>query len=253
MRPKQLIPTVKNFTKDHFSEIMLGIGLSGFSATLIMAVKATPKAIRILNEEASLTNDGEIVYPAKLQCVKLCWKVYLPTAIVGSASMACIIAAFSRNAKQKAAIATAYGLSEAAFREYRGKVIDMIGEKKEREVRDAIAKDRVDNNPASAQGIIVTDKGNTLCYDSMSGRYFRSDIDKIRKIENEMNRLILSNGYISLNDLYYELGLPNIKIGDGLGWNYEHGLIDISFSAQLSEDEVPCLVMDFNNAPSPDF
>lgn len=253
MKPTKCLATAKQFTKDHLSEIMLGLGLSGFSATVIMAVRATPKAVCILNEVATVTDEGEIVYPKKSECVKLCWKLYLPAAVMGGVSTACVLAAFTRNSKKTAALATAYSISEAALREYRGKVIETIGEKKEHEIRDAIAKDRVDSNPASTQGIIVTDKGNTLCYDAMSGRYFRSDIDKIRKIENEMNRHILANGYISLNDFYYELGLPNIKIGDQLGWNYERGLIDLSFSAQLSEDEVPCLVMDFNNAPSPEF
>ena len=111
-----------------------------------------------------------------------------------------------------------------------------FGEKKERGVRDAIAKDKIDKNPVSNSEVYITKKGDTLCYDTISGRYFKSDIDKIKKIENELNRRLISEMYISLNEFYYELGLQCTKTGNDLGWNVGEGLIDIRFSAQISED-----------------
>ena len=67
--------------------------------------------------------------------------------------------------------------------------------------------------------VIVTEKGNTLCRDSISGRYFKSDIDKIKKVVNELNRQLIHQNYISLNEFYYELGLDSTKNGSYLGWN----------------------------------
>ena len=78
--------------------------------------------------------------------------------------------------------------------------------KKEQSVKDAIAKDKLEQNPIVSREVIITEKGNTLCYDVISCRYFRSDIDKIKKIENELNRRMRDDMYISLNDFYYELG-----------------------------------------------
>ena len=79
---------------------------------------------------------------------------------------------------------------------------------------------------------IITDKGNTLCFDSLSGRYFKSDIDKIKRAVNNLNRELTYDMYVSLNDFYDELDLDHTKIGDELGWNLDDGLIDVYFGSQ---------------------
>ena len=129
----------------------------------------------------------------------------------------------------------------------------MFGEKKHETVKDAIAKDKIEKNPIAMQEVIITEKGNTLCYDVLSGRYFKGDIDKIKKAENELNRQMRDEMYISLNDFYYEIGLENIKLGDELGWNINEGYIDLSFSSQLASDGTPCLVIDYAVAPRYDY
>jgi hypothetical protein len=150
-------------------------------------------------------------------------------------------------------LAAAYTLSETARIDYKKKVAEVVGEKKEREVRDAIAKDKIERDPVESKEIILTEKGETRCYDSLSGRYFKSDIDILNKAVNELNRRMIDQSYMSLNDYYYEIGLPDIKIGDMLGWRVDQGLIGLDFSAQLSNDGVPCLVVDFEDAPKYDF
>lgn len=137
------------------------------------------------------------------------------------------------NARRNAALATAYTLSESALKDYQGKVIEMFGEKKNEAVKDAVAKDKVEKNPVVTREVIITEKGNTLCYDAISGRYFKSDIEKIKKAECELNRQMLDDMYVSLNDFYYEIGLDSVKLGDELGWNVDSGYIDLSFSSQL--------------------
>ena len=83
----------------------------------------------------------------------------------------------------------------------------------------------------------------------MFGRYFKSDIDALKKIENELNRRMFSESYISLNDFYYEVGLDGVDAGEDLGWNIDKGYIDLDFSSQLSSDGQPCLVVSFNIPP----
>ena len=130
---------------------------------------------------------------------------------------------------------------------------ETYGEKKEKEVRNAIAKDKIEKNPVSSNEVILTKKGDTLCYDALSGRYFKSDIEKLKRCMNEINRQILNDGSASLNDFYYEIGLDSIKIGDDLGWDTRQGLVDIDFSSQLASDGTPCLVLDFSIAPVYDY
>jgi hypothetical protein len=64
---------------------------------------------------------------------------------------------------------------------------------------------------------------------------------------------MLSEMYISLNDFYYELGLKKTNDGDSLGWNIEDGLLDIHFSALITEDNEPCVVIDYHVAPKHKF
>ena len=101
--------------------------------------------------------------------------------------------------------------------------------------------------------MIVTQKGNSLCYDAFSGRYFYSDIEKIKRTENEFNRRLLQEDYLSLNEFYYELGLSGTYIGDRLAWRADRGLVETNFSAQLAEDGTPVLVLEFITPPSYDY
>jgi hypothetical protein len=237
---------VRTAMKKHSPEILTGIGIAGMITTTVMAVRATPKAL-ILIEERKEEIDVDKLTPIEL--IKTTWTCYIPAAITGGLSIICLIGASSVNARRNAALATAYTLSESALKEYQEKVIETIGEKKEQTVRDAIAKDRIDKNPVSSREVIITEKGNTLCYDAISGRYFKSDIDKIKKAENELNRRMRDEMHISLNEFYYEIGLNPIGIGDDLGWNIDHGYIELSFSSQLADEGTPCLVIDYQVAP----
>jgi len=234
----------------HSPEILTGIGIAGMITTTVMAVRATPKAIKLIEEEKDRQNKESL---KPIDIIKTTWKCYIPAAITGGLSIACLIGASSVNARRNAALATAYTLSESALKEYQEKVIETIGKKKEQSVRDAIAKDRIDKNPVSSREVIITEKGNTLCYDSISGRYFKSDIDKLKKVENELNRRMRDEMYISLNEFYYEIGLNPISIGDDIGWNIDRGYIELNFSSQLTDDGNPCLVIDYQVTPRYDY
>lgn len=253
--------------KKHSPEILTGIGIAGMITTTVIAVRATPKALILIEEEKERQNCelleeaeesgddkcSQITNLQPLEVIKTTWICYVPAVITGSISILCLIGASSVNARRNAALATAYTLSESALKEYREKVVETIGEKKEQAVRDSVAKDKIEKNPISNQEIILTQKGDTLCYDVISGRYFKSDIDKLKKAENELNRRMISEMYISLNDFYDEIGLTGVSVGDDLGWNISAGFIDIHFSSQLAEDGTPCLVIDYHIAPRYDF
>lgn len=263
---------MKEAMKKHSPEILTGIGIAGMISTVVMAVKATPKALALIEDETHTrlkngsqdeegnisglqknTNTkskvfGEYRLPAK-DIVKTAWACYIPTAVMGTLSILCLAGASSANVRRRTALAAAYTLSESTLKGYQEKVVEAIGEKKEQEVRDSVAKDIVEKNPVSSREVIITEKGNTLCLDAVSGRYFKSDIDKLKKAENELNRRMRDETYISLNDFYYEIGLDEISIGDNLGWDIDSGYIDLEFSSQLNEDGTPCLVVSYRVAP----
>ena len=242
--------SLKTAIKKHSPEILTGIGIAAMITTTVMAVRATPKALILIEERKEEIGAEKL---EAMDMVKTTWACYIPAAITGTLSVACLIGASSVNARRNAALATAYTLSESALKDYQGKVIEMFGEKKNEAVKDAVAKDKVEKNPVVTREVIITEKGNTLCYDAISGRYFKSDIEKIKKAECELNRQMLDDMYVSLNDFYYEIGLDSVKLGDELGWNVDSGYIDLSFSSQLASDGTPCLVIDYSVAPRYDY
>lgn len=246
---KGFIKSAKGFVSEHSPEILVGLGVTGYITSIALAVNATPKALKMVDDAEKVK--GEPLTTAEK--VKVAWKPFIPTVVTATVSTICVIGGASVSSKRNAALAAAYTLSEKTLATYKEKVIETIGEKKEKEIREKISQDKVDEKPVSNSTVVVTKKGETLCMDSITGRYFRTDLDKIRKAVNELNRDMVNHNYISLNNLYGAIGLEYIKNGDRLGWNLDDGLIDLSLDTCLTEDDEPCVVIEFTPAPKYDF
>lgn len=245
----KIIGEIRSTAAKHSPSILTGLGIASMITTTFLAVKATPKALRLIDERKNHENIDEL---APVDVVKTTWKCYIPAVATGTFGVACLIGANSVNAKRNAALATAYKIAETSLSEYREKVIETIGEKKEKTVREAVAKERVDKNPVKPSEVIVVENGNTLCFDPLSGRYFKSDINKIRKAENAVNKRMWSEMSISLNEFYDELGLDHVDFGGMMGWNVDNPM-DLSFSSILDKDNNPCLAIDYLIPPKYEF
>ena len=243
----QLMRVAKTSITKHSPEILTGIGIAGMITTTVLAVKATPKAIRLI-EEAKEEKGEDLT---KAETVKTCWKAYIPAAAICVASTACLIGASSVSIRRNAMLATAYKLSETAFSEYKEKVVETIGDEKEKIVREKVSEERIKKNPLTKNEIIMTDYGDTQFYETLSGRYFKSDIEQIKKVVNYLNKDMLQDmfGTISLNEFYDELELERIDLGDELGWRVDKGLIEIDFTSKIADNGKPCIVLDYINAP----
>lgn len=266
---KQGFKSVLKVVDDHSPEILTGIGVAGFVTTTVLAVRVTPKAIENIDNEKTRRKHEMIEYLGDdvdeeikelrirdamkltpIDYIRVTWKEYLPVVIAGTASTVCILGASRINIRRNATLAAACTLSESRFSEYKSKVKELIGDKKEQNVRDEIAKDRIDADPVCDEDVVHTNKGETLCYDALSGRYFYSDIDEIKRSINLLNHQLLYDETVSLNDLYDLLGLEPNKTGEDFGWNRDmNGLVEPSFSSQLASNGVPCVVLDFIEGP----
>lgn len=270
----EIIKTAVNkfgtFVSKNSSSILTGFGVAGLVTTAALAGWATYRAMLDAQEENAkrmeeyekelekaqeFDSDTEEIGPELIEgkeLVRYYWKYYIPAGVMGLISCGCIIGADRMNLKQKAALASLYSISESRFKEYKEKVIDTLGKGKEQNLVDAIQKERIDQNPPKDNQIIITGKGTVKCFDAFSGRYFWSDIENIRRVQNDLNQALISDMWISLNDVYYALGLKGIKLGDEMGWNVDN-LIDFDFSSQLDTDGTPVLVMDYRVGPRHDF
>lgn len=231
--------------------ILTGIGITGMIGATFMAVKATPKALYLIEAKKE---ESEVEELTPVETIKTCWKCYIPATLTTVVSAVCLIGASTVSAKRNAALATAYSISEAALREYQEKVVEVIGEKKEKAVRDAVAKDQIERDPVTKSEVVIIDSNsNTLCYEPLSGRYFKSTIDKIKKAEIKLDRQMIQEMYVSLNDFYWEIGLDGTDLGDKMGWNLSKGYMDLSFSSQLADDGTPCAVIVYGIPPVYDY
>jgi len=246
----KFIKDTGTFMSKHTPELLTGFGIAGMITTTILAVKATPKALALIEKEKERQWVDEL---KPVDVVKTTWKCYLPATILGAASVGCLVGSSAVSLKRNAVLATAYKLSETALTEYKDKVVETIGEKKEKLVREAVAEDKVKQTPVKNNEVIVTGKGKTLCLEPTSMRHFESDAETIRRAVNELNRRMRDEMYISLNEFYYELGLEGTDLGDMMGWNINIAYIDVTFTSALTPNDEPCLALVYNTAPIYDF
>lgn len=270
----QIVKNLGGVFSKNSPTILTAAAVAGVITTTILGVRATPKALAVIDDHLWALYDDEVEDQDALSFAEwlgvdmesyswrektkllsrkekltLTWKLYLPTAGVGLATIGCIVGANHISLRRNAALASLYGITEAAFREYQSKVVETIGKNKELKVRDEISKDTIKRNPPGTNEVIFTGKGEVMCYDSLSGRYFKSDIEAIRKSVNELNRNLFTDMFLTLNELYYAIGLSGTKLGDQMGWDIDRGMVEIDFSAQLTEDGEPCLVLNYNIEP----
>lgn len=253
MKKFNMLKKIRKGIIKHESEILIATGITGMIWSTVMAVKSTPKAMKLIEQRKKELEYLENEKLSVKETVKTTWKLYLPSIITTTLSAGCIITSNCINTRRNAALATAYALSERTLTTYRDKVIETIGDSKEKEIREKISQDAVVNNPITNSQVIIASKGNTLFMDSISGRYFRSDIDKIRKAINEMNRRINLQNYVSLDEFYSEIGLDSTNISNNVGWNLDSGLIDIKFDTCMADNDEPCIVLDYYVEPRFEF
>lgn len=239
--------SVRANTIKHSPEILTGVGIAGMVTTTILAVRATPKALQKIEEKKDEICENELTY---IEAVQATWKCYIPAATTGVFSIACLIGASSVNARRNAALATMYKISETAYTEYRDKVVETIGEKKEKTIREKVSADHIKNHEFKDEEIIDTGKGKALFLEPLSGRAFLSDWNAIEKAAIEINKQMQQGmgGYASVNDWFDELGLDHVDLGVNVGWN-AYNLVKLGKHPAETANGIACHEISYYNAP----
>jgi hypothetical protein len=246
MNIESIFKNLKKTAIDNSPLILTYLSVAGVLSTTILAVKATPKAIKSLEAATKIDNSGEKLSPK--QVVKYTWRHYAPAAMSGVFTISCIVGANHISARRNAAIMTVYTIAETTLKEYQAKVKEHVGDVKAKQFKDDIVKEHLLDTPMATSQVHITGMGETLCYDSFTGRYFKSDMETIRRAQNDINAKIISDMYASHNDFYSLIGLERTKYGDELGWNVDN-LLDIEFSSHLASDGKPCLCLEYVSSP----
>lgn len=242
------LPTL--FLKRNAPTILTVIGAGGVIATSVMAVKATPKALKLL-EHAKEEKGEELT---TWETVKTAAPMYIPAAVTGVSTIACIFGANILNKRNQASLVSAYALLDSTYKKYRAKAIELYGEEGDKRIIEEVAKDDLaveDIHPAEQR---------QLFYDTTSMRYFESTIEAVQQAEFDLNARLLATGYAALNHFYGLLDIPQVEYGDRIGWTtytrgWQDGCTQIVFDHRkiLLDDGLECYLLEIVTEPSMEY
>lgn len=248
IRLASLAGTARKLVIDNAPTILTSIAVVGVVTTTFMAVKATPRALKIIEVAQQRNGDILLTPQERLRLIAPC---YIPASAMGVATIACIIGANSVHVKRQAALISAYSLIENRFQDYQTKVSETIGKNKEQKVRDELAQEDVDKHPPTKGNIILTGNGDHLFKDSLSNQYFESTYEKVKRAENDLNRRLIHEQSVSLNEFYDILEIPNNDLGEELGWKNGDD-VELNVSATLVDHDgvkKACMVLNYSVKP----
>lgn len=217
---------MKNYNlSQHFRRslptILTSLGVIGAVASTVMAVKATPKALELLEEAEREKGETLTIEEEALTAAP----VYIPTLFVGMSAIACIFGANALNKRAQASLASSYALLSSYHKAYRSKLIELKGKEADIEVTNSMAREHCNvcqiNSDAPDREVVF--------YDKMSDRYFRRYEREVMDAEYHLNRNFVLRGYTTLNEFYAFLGLPETKQGNELGWTASDGYYWVDF------------------------
>lgn len=263
-----LIDKGMKFVDEHQREIMLGTAIAGTVFTAVSGFRAGLKASKILEEQREKFDALEEDYADEeigmteeeyknrkkdltVDTVKKMAPVTIPVVLSGAGTIVSVVGGYKVASNQIAVLSSLYSMAEKSLGDYQEKAKEMLGDKKAGELHDKVKEGKILNTPPEHETIINTGKGTTMFLDDWSGRYFYSSPEEVRRGFNIINKRMMDEYYISLNELYDELGLPDIKLGDDIGFNIDDGLIDIEhlFTAALHNGDTPIISLDYEVSP----
>lgn len=184
-------------------------------------------------------------------------KLYAPSVILAVASSAAILGGFGILKKRHAAITLAFGEMSAAFAEFKKRTKEAVGEEKYNEILNGVKKELkevIDENGntivAEVDTVDPVKDPYTFMWDEFttkdSGAYVKEDplgnLAFLKGVESAVNNKFRNlTGYIFLNEVLEDLGLPKTKAGQEVGWvmqpNDEHqGDNYIDFGIECIDD-----------------
>lgn len=275
--------------KKRSPEILIVAGIAGTVVSAVVACKATTKVNKIVEDtkndiekvytavETGVTEAGEtysvedskkdltIIYAQT--GVKLA-KLYAPAVILGTLSIASILASNNILRKRNVALGAAYAAIDKSFKEYRGRVIERFGEQVDTELKYGIkAKkfEEVEVDPETGKEkkvkktVMVADpnlQSDYAVYFDSKSRNFETNFDYNRmflKAQQQFaNDKLQTRGHLFLNEVLDDLDLPRTSAGQIVGWTKDGPDGYVNFRILEVERETedgrhePALLLDFN-------
>lgn len=244
-----LLNTAQRFVKKNSATILTVGGAIGVVATAVTAVKATPKAMALLDK----AKEEKGVELTMVETVKIAGPAYISSVLIGAGTLACIFGANILNKRKQASLISAYALLDNSYKEYKNKVKDIYGEEADANVRHEIAKDHV-------QDVEKPPGEKKLFFDMYSMKYFEATIEDITAVENAINREMQTHEAVSLNYYLDLLNIPHDNQYSELGWSvgqmhdmYWTSWIDLYTEVTELDDGLELCIVTIMQEPVPNY
>ena len=252
---------IVEFGKRNSTTILTIISMLGVVGTAVAsgiaankAAEEKGRALKLENEDTDVPNLTTV--PIKLgykEYVKRYWKYYIPAVGIGILTCGCIGMTESINKKRQTALIGACALTAEAFREYRETVKEVYGEEGEKKVQEEICKKHYDEHVKKPEGEEI------LFYDMLSSRYFNSTLENVQFAITELNRRLVLQDYVTLDEFYELLGLGKMAFSKSVGWctwaesDYGYRWIDVELDKVVMDDGLECYILRYPFEPHTDF
>lgn len=240
---------------DNSPHILTAIGVVGTATSAYLAGRASFQAADIIRLKEADDEERGLIVPEPRELIKqrieLVWRLYIPPAVMLTATAAAIVGANRVSAGRAAGIATAYTLLEKNFSAHKEQLIEKLGDRKAEAFRNEVAQNRVNETWIDDVQLLGLDKGE-VCYDMFGGQYFTSNVETIRSAINSINATIIHSGYACLADLYRILEIDTPAFSESIGWNSDR-LVDVEIGSTLIHETKPCITLSFRHEPLPDY
>lgn len=245
--------------KKNSSLILSVVSSIGVITTTVLAIKATPKAIKLIEEEKQKKSKvvtktiyadnqqyskTEIVYEdlSPLDIIKIAWKPYIPTGISMFSTLICIFGNTYLNYKTQTSLVSAYAVLDRTYKQYAEKAKELYGENADKEIKQEIARDNYNDSN------YIHREDKKLFFEFQTMRYFESTIEEVIMAENMLNQELAATGYVSMNDFFRFLHLDPLPYANHVGWcdhgNYHE--IEFQHEKMVLEDGLECILLNMD-------
>ncbi len=235
----------------HSPVILFAVGVAGMVGTVVLASKATLKVDKILNEheldkemsgglldaveagerpgtdytKEDYQKDMVLLY---LRTASKLGKLYAPALACGVVSIAALTGSHYILNSRNVALTAAYAAIEKGYHEYRSRVVNELGEDKDRQFATELEMTEVVETKANGKTVttqVATGVKGTSPYaaifDETNKNWNRhSEYNRlfIQCQQQYANDLLRARGHVFLNDVRDMLGLERIPAGQIGGW-----------------------------------
>lgn len=241
--------------RKHSPELLIAAGVVGTVVSTVLACKATTKLSTILDESKGnietihkCENDKEmeerysqedakkdlaIVY---IQTGVKIAKLYAPAVVIGTISIAGIVASNNILRKRNVALAAAYATVDKSFKEYRSRVVERFGDDVDKELRYNIKAKKIEEmikDPESGKekkskttvNVAAPTVDDYARFFDKTCRHYEENMNYnlmlLRSQQQLANDKLVADGFLFLSDVYDMLGITRTKMSQSVGWIYK--------------------------------